>query len=104
MLPGRIQQTIERYSMFARSDRILVGVSGGADSVCLLLLLNHLGHNLAVAHLNHGLRGLESDGDQSFVQELCARLGVPFFSRQTSISRASGNVEAAGRQARKEFF
>ena len=62
-------------------ERVLVAVSGGADSTALLLGLNDLarefGISIHAAHLNHGLRGAEADGDQAFVASLCARLGVP---------------------------
>ncbi len=60
-----------------RDRRLLVGVSGGADSVALLLALHELAApgQLVVAHLNHGWRGQESDGDQAFVVKLCAQLG-----------------------------
>jgi tRNA(Ile)-lysidine synthase len=66
-------------------DRVCCAVSGGADSTALLLLVhaantvprNALGVGLAAVHVNHGLRGEEADGDQAFVEELCARLGIP---------------------------
>lgn len=85
-------------------DRVLAGVSGGADSVALLLALQELGCALAVAHLNHGLRGAESDEDEQFVKDLASRLQVPCFTRAIALSREGGNIEAAGRAARKEFF
>jgi len=90
--------------MLTLEDRVLAGVSGGADSTALLLALHELGYRLAVAHLNHGLRGAESDQDEQFVRDLAHRLGVPFFSHAMSIGQFSGNLEAAGRQARREFF
>jgi tRNA(Ile)-lysidine synthase len=104
VLPAQIQRSIEKFRMFDRTARILVGVSGGADSVCLLLVLNDLGYNVAAAHLNHGLRGAESDADEQFVRELAERLTVPFHCRRVNLPIARGNVEAAGRQARKDFF
>jgi tRNA(Ile)-lysidine synthase len=54
--------------------------------------------------LNHGLRGVESDGDECFVVDLAAKLGVPAFTRRIEIGRADGNIEAVGRAARKAFF
>src|ERR1700751_3896212 len=63
-----------------RGKRILLGLSGGADSVALLHALTALRRRfqfeLRAAHLNHGLRGAESERDESFVRELCARAGV----------------------------
>jgi tRNA(Ile)-lysidine synthase len=90
--------------MLTLQDRVLAGVSGGADSTALLLTLQELGYSVAVAHLNHGLRGTESDQDEQFVRELARRLSVPFFSHGASVGKAEGNVEAAGRQARRAFF
>lgn len=89
--------------MLEAGDRVLVGVSGGADSVALLLALKEMGYAVGIAHLNHGLRGMESDGDEQFVAELANRIGIPSFSRRITIQPA-GNVEAIGRAARKEFF
>src|SRR5262249_52581794 len=99
---SRIREVIDAHRMFAPGDRVLVAVSGGADSVCLLLVLKELTCDLSVAHLNHGLRGLDADEDEKFVQKLAEKLGVAFFSRRVSIAKPS--IEAAGREMRKEFF
>jgi len=88
--------------MLAPGDRVLAGVSGGADSVCLLLVLKELGFSVSAAHLNHGLRGQASDDDESFTRRLAEKLAVPFFSKRVSIGKPS--IEAAGRVKRKEFF
>ena len=98
--------------MLTASDRVLAGVSGGADSVCLALVLRELGIEFGVAHLNHGLRGLESDGDEEFTKQLAEKLGVEFFAKRVSLLRPSADAshrplqggEAAGREARKSFF
>jgi tRNA(Ile)-lysidine synthase len=97
-------QTIAKYGMLEADDRVLVGVSGGGDSVSLVLVLKELGYKTGIGHLNHGLRGLDSDGDERFVSQLASRLGVPFYSQRISIRSEDGNLEAAGRTARKEFF
>ena len=88
--------------MLAPHDRVLAGVSGGADSVCLTLVLKELGYELAVAHVNHGLRGPASDEDETFTATLAHRLALNFFTRRVLL--IGGNIEAAGRDARKEFF
>ena len=76
-----------------------------ADSVYVcLMLLKELGYSLAVAHINHGLRGAESDEDARFTQELSERLNLPFFSTTPDIQAYDQNLENAGRLARKEFF
>ena len=99
-----IESTILKHRMLEPGQRVLAGVSGGADSVALLLVLQELGYTTGVAHLNHGLRGAESDGDERFVEELSSRLQIPFFSRKMTPSGEHGNIEAAGRAARREFF
>ena len=100
----KVHETISRYRMLHAQDRVVVGVSGGADSTALLLALHELGYSVAAAHLNHRLRGLESDGDEQFVRELALAVGVPFFTRSVEIRAAEGNLEAAGREARRQFF
>jgi tRNA(Ile)-lysidine synthase len=100
----KVHETISRYQMLQTQDRVLVGVSGGADSTALLLALHELGYSVAAAHLNHQLRGTESDGDEEFVRGLAATMGIPFFSKSVEIRAAGGNLEAAGREARRQFF
>ncbi len=88
---------------------IVVALSGGADSVALLHALVELressGYRLAAAHLNHALRGDESDRDQCFCHDLCARLNVDFIvERATGLAAQMPNLEEAARQARHEFL
>ena len=78
------EHTIAKYKMVEAGDRVLVGVSGGADSVSLILVLKKLGYEIGIGHLNHGLRGVDSDGDEQFVSELASDLGVPFYSQRIS--------------------
>jgi tRNA(Ile)-lysidine synthase len=102
-------------------DRICVAISGGADSVALLLTLHaanstpreSLGVGLSAVHINHQLRGEESDTDQRFVEDLCISLDIPLHLHQANIpnriaqTRADGNpetLEEAARNARYEFF
>lgn len=89
---------------------LVVGVSGGSDSVALLHLLVHLAKPLKidkifVAHCNHGLRGDASDGDEALVRSMADKLGLPFFVKQFEgrTIDASG-LEAWGRQERYAFF
>lgn len=99
-------------SLLERGDRVLAAVSGGPDSVALLDLLCLLGKDLdlaiGVAHLNHGLRGKESDQDQRFVRLLAQKLGLPFFTKKTDVARIArrerASLETAAREARKEFL
>ena len=83
-------------------ERIGVAVSGGADSVFLLHALVERGLAAMVLHVNHKLRGEESDLDERFVRELAARFGLPIYVADSPI--ADGNVEQEARAARYEFF
>jgi len=82
--------------------RIGVAVSGGADSVFLLMALHESGRAAAVLHVNHQLRGAESDADEAFVRDLAASLGLPF--RSATLPPAEGNTEQQARRLRYEFF
>jgi tRNA(Ile)-lysidine synthase len=99
----QIRRTIEKHHMLIPPDRVLAGVSGGADSVCLALVLKELGFEIAIVHVNHGLRGAESDADEEFTRQLAGQLQVERFSERVILSTSS-NLEAAGRDARKAFF
>jgi len=90
--------------MAPEGARLGVGVSGGGDSVALLHLLRQLGYELTVLHLNHKLRGEESDADEAFVIDLARRLGVPCETEFANVCAAAGNLEAAAREARRAFF
>lgn len=82
------------------AEPLLVGVSGGADSVALLDLIVQSGYRPHVCHLNHQWRGAESDADAEFVRTLAGKYGLPV----TIESRAVAGDEDAARQARLEFF
>lgn len=88
---------------------VVVGVSGGADSVSLLLAMADLagrkkiGHRLVAAHFDHRLRGEESAADETYVRELAARLGVEYVCEYGKISR-KGNLEQNARNARYQFL
>jgi tRNA(Ile)-lysidine synthase len=92
--------------MLKPGARVGVAVSGGADSVCLLHVLREIAADfqvsLAVLHLNHKLRGDESDADAEFVRALSN--GLPFYSESADVGSEGGNLEQAGRDARKAFF
>ena len=104
----RIAQTIARYRMFEAGQKVGVAVSGGADSVCLLHVLRELASHwdlrLHVLHLNHGLRGAESDEDAEFVGRLAAEFGYPFTGRDADLTASADNLEQAAREARLAFF
>lgn len=109
MLEKQLLQTIEEYRMFSPGDTLIVGVSGGADSVALLHLLAGIGaYRVVVAHVNHQLRGSESDEDEAFVRDLADSLSCVFELHRTDVERYAAehrtSLEDAGRQVRYGFF
>lgn len=107
-----MRESLARHAMLRPGDRVGIAVSGGADSVALALLLRELHKELAIesfiVHFNHQLRGAESDGDERFVREFAAALGLEFVSaREDVAARAKEHgwsLEDAGRRLRYEFF
>ncbi|WP_428153114.1 tRNA lysidine(34) synthetase TilS [Desulfococcus sp.] len=107
-----VVKTIVRHDMLTPGDVVLVGVSGGPDSVALLHVLvriaERLSFSIGVAHLNHGLRGGASDGDARFVAEIADALHLPCHSarREVAAYRRTRKLspEEAARSARYEFF
>ena len=108
----QVRRTIRRYDLLRDGMALVVGVSGGPDSLCLLHLLSRLapemGLRLHVAHLNHGLRGAEADADADFVAEFAAGLGLPCTVGRADVAelaREAGlSLEEAARQARYRFL
>lgn len=101
-LPERVAEIIPRYSMLPQSGPVGVAVSGGADSVALLHILHRFWKELVVLHVNHHLRGDESDGDEAFVRELAQSLGLEIIVEHAI--PGAGNLEQEARRARREFF
>lgn len=107
-----MRKTIEKYQMFSSGDAVLVGVSGGADSVCLLHALSVLkektGIRIAAAHLNHQIRGEEAERDAEFVKELCRKWKIPCYIKNADIPSSAAELgvseETAGRLQRYRFF
>lgn len=109
-LVRRLLESIRKQDLLRAGDRVAVAVSGGADSVALLLLLlelrTELGVVLSAAHVNHKLRGAESDEDQYFVEHLAARFAIDLevVAAPLDGTRAKSGVEAAARKLRQQFF
>lgn len=108
----KIRNTAEKYNMIKSGDTVVCGLSGGADSVCLLLSLNQLSAEMNFAleaiHVNHCLRGEESDRDQQFCHDLCKRLNIPFNAVSCDVkgySEKNGlSCEEAARELRYGIF
>ncbi|WP_160164559.1 tRNA lysidine(34) synthetase TilS [Pedosphaera parvula] len=111
-LMERVEQVIEARQLFGRGERILVGVSGGLDSMVLLEVLSELASKhdwtLAVAHLNHSLRGRSSDADERLVRRTAERLGCQCVVERAEVRKfgrkAGLSLEMAARRLRHEFL
>ena len=108
----RILLNLKKQEMLRAGDRVGAAVSGGADSVALLLLLmelrEKLGVVLSVVHFNHKLRGKASDADEKFVAKLAAKHGLEFHSASVYVAKKAkserANLEDAARRARYDYF
>ncbi|MCD8366077.1 MAG: tRNA lysidine(34) synthetase TilS [Clostridiales bacterium] len=108
----KVKTFSDRHHMMLEGDRIVAGVSGGADSVCLLLILRELsrqiGFSLMAVHVEHGIRGEESREDAAFTEALCGRLEIPckvFSVDALACSREEGlSLEEAARELRYNCF
>jgi tRNA(Ile)-lysidine synthase len=108
----KVLDTIKVNNMLTYGDKVIVAASGGPDSICLLHILHKLKEEfnltLYVAHVNHCLRGEESDKDEDFVKEFCRNLDIECFSRRINVNRLAEekglSTESAAREARYEFF
>ena len=107
-LEATIRNEIERRGLIPEGTGVVVAVSGGADSVALLRILQPLGIPLSVAHLNHGLRGTDSDEDEAFVRRLAGELDLPCTVKRVDVNALADSrrlsVEMAAREARQAFF
>lgn len=107
----KVRGTIREYEMLTEGDTVIVGLSGGADSVCLTEILyrlrEELGITLLAVHVNHGLR--EAAGlDEAFAKDYCAARGIPFLAKQVDCRGYAAahriGTEEAGRILRREAF
>ena len=104
----RVQQFIEKNHLLNREALYLVGLSGGADSVALMLILHELGYRVEAAHCNFKLRGDESDRDENFVRNLCSerdiQLHVIHFDTKEYAELHKVSIEMAARDLRYGYF
>ena len=111
----KVLETIKRYNLIENGDKLVLGVSGGPDSISMLNILNdirndknlHMEFDIIVAHVNHLIRE-ESKEDEKFVEGFCKKIDVPFYSKSIDVQKIANNMkigtEEAGRNARYDFF
>lgn len=108
----KVKRAVESYSMPVRDSRVIVALSGGADSMALLnalyMLRGEYGIVLEACHVNHGIRGASADSDEAFVVSECEKLGIKLHLLHAdvpSLAKQRGlGLEECGRQVRYEFF
>lgn len=111
MLKGDVLKTIQTYNLINKKDKIVVGVSGGPDSICLLHVLSSLREELEielyVAHINHGLRDV-ADIETEYVEKFCKSLNIECFVKKVDIQKIAKEekkgTEETGRNVRYNFF
>lgn len=111
MLKEEVLKTIKTYNLIEKNDKVVIGVSGGPDSICLLHLLysikKELGFEIVVAHINHQIREV-ADSETEYVKDFCENLGIECFVKKENIielaKKQKKGTEEAGRQVRYNFF
>ncbi|WP_084604238.1 tRNA lysidine(34) synthetase TilS [Sporanaerobacter acetigenes] len=111
-MEDKILNTIKKHNLIENGDNVLVGVSGGPDSMALLYALlsiqTEISFSLYIAHVNHGVRGREADEDEKFVEKISGKLGIPFYSKKIDMEGYARehklSSEDAGRRLRYKFF
>lgn len=109
---NKVLKTVKKYNMLSKGDRVLIGVSGGADSIALLEFFVSVKEkydlDICVAHIEHGIRGEDSVNDAEFVKNYCKKLGVNFYLKTIDApnlaKKAKMGVEEYSRIARYDFF
>lgn len=112
MLKDKVLETIKKYNLIKNGDKVVVGVSGGPDSICLVDILSEIRNkeikfDIVIAHVNHMIRN-EAKSDEEFVKKYAEEKQILFFSKEIDVSNLAKSkkigTEEAGREARYEFF
>ena len=105
---SKVKDYIKKHKLLSLSDLYIVALSGGADSVALLLLLDEMGYKVHALHCNFHLRGEESDRDERFCEDLCLKKNIPFhrihFDTLMYAETHKMSVEMAARELRYRYF
>lgn len=110
-LVNKVRENLVKYNMVSTNETICIGLSGGADSMTLLTIMNELKDEfefkIVAAHVNHGIRE-EARDDADFCRNICSKLGVPFFEKDVKVKEIAKEMklseEEAGREVRYSFF
>ena len=108
----KVRAYVKEHHMLSKQDKVILGVSGGADSICLLFMLlelkKEMSFSLAAVHVHHGIRGESADADEKFVEEICKQHKIELFSFHENVKEyAKENAlteEEAGREVRRKIF
>ena len=108
----KVIQTIKKYNLINSGDKIVLGVSGGPDSIAMLDILNQLkdemNFEIYVVHINHNIRGKDADEDEEYVKKFCEKYNIKFFAKKIDVPAIAKNkkigTEEAGRKVRYEYF
>ena len=113
MLNEKVLKTIKKYNLIEEKDKIICGVSGGPDSICMLDILKNLKESgiisfeLIVCHINHLIRE-EATADEQYVENYCKKFNIPFFVKRVDVLKLAEEnkkgTEEVGRNVRYEFF
>ena len=111
MLEQKIFEFVTKYKLIEKGDKIILGVSGGPDSICMLTILHKISHKInfqiVVCHVNHGLRQNACE-DELCVKNFCKKINVPFFVKQVNVEeiakKQKRGIEETGRIVRYNFF
>ncbi|QJA09730.1 tRNA lysidine(34) synthetase TilS [Romboutsia sp. CE17] len=112
MIFEKVLSTINKYELIKKGDKIVVGLSGGPDSVCLLHILSRMKDEwdleIYAAHLNHQIRGIEAQKDAFYISKLCEEMGITFFIKSINVpeycEKNGVSIEEGARQLRYEMF
>ena len=106
----KILETIKKYNLIQNGDKVVIGVSGGPDSISLLNALKNIKEikfEIIAVHINHQIRE-EANSDEEYVKEYCEKNGIKFYSKRIDVIKYANNykigLEEAGRKIRYEFF